>query len=438
MAKALKKVASVALPIIGTMIGGPVGGALGGAAGGAIGGGGLKGALIGGALGGLGGGFSGMGPASTGIGFLDSLNSGITGALSPIKSAFSSLGNSVTGALGMGDVFGGASAAAPTGEALYQGFGANATPLYSGFGQAGANIPGALEQSFNPASAVPSSGSAAWQNSSAFTPAATSAGSNSGSLLSNMISKIKSNPLDALAAGTTIAQALGNNGIEGEQTQQDILNRMQQQQQQQQQFSQQTTDMLNNAALGRAPAVSPVSDYYTYGERPEASFFTPANKIKYARGGSVNAYKNDWGSAYKDDPQPRLIKIFGNDLNTLSEEERGNALSYMRSNKNWSDEDIRHMSTNPSGRIKKYASGGYVKGGALSGGQDDDIDAKLSHGEYVIPADVVSALGDGANDNGAAKLDKMLKKVRQHKTGRTKFPPKAKPIGKYVGALSHG
>lgn len=62
MSKVFKKIAPIALPILGTMIPGvgPVlGGALGGAAGGAVSGGGLKSALLGGALGGAGGYLSG-------------------------------------------------------------------------------------------------------------------------------------------------------------------------------------------------------------------------------------------------------------------------------------------------------------------------------------------------------------------------------------------
>jgi hypothetical protein len=59
--KGIKKVAKVALPIVGAAVGGPVGGALGGAAGGALGGGGLKGALTGAAMGGVGGYLSGAG-----------------------------------------------------------------------------------------------------------------------------------------------------------------------------------------------------------------------------------------------------------------------------------------------------------------------------------------------------------------------------------------
>jgi len=62
MSKVLKKIAPIALPILGTMIPGvgPVlGGALGGAAGGLASGKGFKGALSGAALGGIGGGLTG-------------------------------------------------------------------------------------------------------------------------------------------------------------------------------------------------------------------------------------------------------------------------------------------------------------------------------------------------------------------------------------------
>jgi hypothetical protein len=43
--------------------------------------------------------------------------------------------------------------------------------------------------------------------------------------------------------------------------------------------------------------------------------------------------------------------------------------------------------------------------------------AKLSHGEFVIPADVVSHLGNGNSDAGAKVLYKMMDRVRQARTG---------------------
>lgn len=56
MSKVVRTVASIALPIIGTVVGGPIGGAVGGAIGGAVSGGGLKGAVLGAATGYVGGG----------------------------------------------------------------------------------------------------------------------------------------------------------------------------------------------------------------------------------------------------------------------------------------------------------------------------------------------------------------------------------------------
>ena len=46
--------------------------------------------------------------------------------------------------------------------------------------------------------------------------------------------------------------------------------------------------------------------------------------------------------------------------------------------------------------------------------------AKLSHGEFVIPADVVSHLGNGNSDAGAKVLYSMMDRVRQARTGNKK------------------
>ncbi len=83
---------------------------------------------------------------------------------------------------------------------------------------------------------------------------------------------------------------------------------------------------------------------------------------------------------------------------------------------------------------ERFAQGGlaYFKGG--SSGQGDEIPAMLSHGEYVFDADVVAALGDGNNEAGAAKLDKMRENIRKHKRGASakKIPPKAKQPEQYL------
>jgi hypothetical protein len=54
----------------------------------------------------------------------------------------------------------------------------------------------------------------------------------------------------------------------------------------------------------------------------------------------------------------------------------------------------------------------------VDGGQIDG--AMLSPQEYVLAADVVSAIGNGSSDAGAAKLDQFMKGVRQDAYGTTK------------------
>jgi len=51
---------------------------------------------------------------------------------------------------------------------------------------------------------------------------------------------------------------------------------------------------------------------------------------------------------------------------------------------------------------------------------DDKQPAKLSHGEFVIPADVVSHLGNGNSSAGAKELYKMMERVRKARTGNSK------------------
>jgi hypothetical protein len=75
--------------------------------------------------------------------------------------------------------------------------------------------------------------------------------------------------------------------------------------------------------------------------------------------------------------------------------------------------------------------------GNNQGGMADDIGGMIgnkervavSQDEYIVPADVVSMLGDGSSDSGAAKLDTMLDRVRQAKTGKT---TQAAPLKKDV------
>jgi len=79
--------------------------------------------------------------------------------------------------------------------------------------------------------------------------------------------------------------------------------------------------------------------------------------------------------------------------------------------------------------------GGYSDGGRLLKGPGDGMSdnipaqigrkqpARLADGEFVVPADVVSHLGNGSTDAGAKRLYAMMDKVRQARTGKKKQSP---------------
>ena len=58
---------------------------------------------------------------------------------------------------------------------------------------------------------------------------------------------------------------------------------------------------------------------------------------------------------------------------------------------------------------------------------DGRQEARLSDGEFVIPADVVSHLGNGNSDAGANQLHQMMTRVRKERTGNPKQGKQIKP-----------
>jgi hypothetical protein len=98
-----------------------------------------------------------------------------------------------------------------------------------------------------------------------------------------------------------------------------------------------------------------------------------------------------------------------------------------------------------SGGIMQASLGSYAAGGnprLLKGpgdGMSDNIPAtiggkqpaRLADGEFVVPADVVSHLGNGSTEAGAKKLHQMMDKIRMDRTGKKKQAPAVK-AGKYI------
>jgi hypothetical protein len=99
-----------------------------------------------------------------------------------------------------------------------------------------------------------------------------------------------------------------------------------------------------------------------------------------------------------------------------------------------SSDDERDAAAGGIMQADRYNMGGYASGSVprlLKGpgdGMSDDIPAsidnrqpaRLADGEFVIPADVVSGLGNGSTEAGAKHLHKMMTDVRKDRTGNPK------------------
>lgn len=104
---------------------------------------------------------------------------------------------------------------------------------------------------------------------------------------------------------------------------------------------------------------------------------------------------------------------------------------------------------NMGGGVQQLAGGRYLNG--MTDGMADEVPsnidgvqpAALSDGEFVIPADVVSHLGNGSSNAGAKVLDDMMSNVRETRTGNPKQGKEidAKKVlaqGGIANAYAHG
>ena len=90
------------------------------------------------------------------------------------------------------------------------------------------------------------------------------------------------------------------------------------------------------------------------------------------------------------------------------------------------------------GLMAGHGIGGYSDGGRMLKGPGDGMSdsipavigkkqpARLADGEFVVPADVVSHLGNGSTEAGAKQLYAMMDKIRRARTGKKKQAPEVK------------
>lgn len=172
---------------------------------------------------------------------------------------------------------------------------------------------------------------------------------------------------------------------------------------------------------------------------------TGLQSLGMAAGGSTSKYlpKGDAG-VYKDtDPSTRNQDSFTAALTRMKAMQNRAKIKGLPALK---------AAAKPLGDVEEAASGGimssiggYSDGGRMLKGPGDGMSdsipgviggkqpARLADGEFVVPADVVSHLGNGSTDAGARKLYKMMDKIRKARTGKKKQAPAVK-ADKYLPA----
>lgn len=120
-----------------------------------------------------------------------------------------------------------------------------------------------------------------------------------------------------------------------------------------------------------------------------------------------------------------------------------------QTDENWAAlQGLAGVKTAAQGGLMGLARGGSTNPRYLRGATDGMADkiparidgqqeAALAHGEFVVPADVVSHLGNGNSDAGADVLYKMMDKIRKARTGNKKQGKQIDPNKFTPGGLAY-
>jgi hypothetical protein len=167
-----------------------------------------------------------------------------------------------------------------------------------------------------------------------------------------------------------------------------------------------------------------------------------AQILGYADGGDISNYKQDQAALNLNELPTLNVKT--GSANYMTPDESGMyAGRFMKDayRQNPDNPLFRLFSQLPNDAVftRQMAKGGYLNGDG--DGMSDSIPAtiegkqpaRLADGEFVVPADVVSHLGNGSSKAGSKRLYAMLDKVRHARTGNKKQGKQINPA-KYMPA----
>lgn len=262
---------------------------------------------------------------------------------------------------------------------------------------------------------------------------ALSGNSSGGGVLGNALGSVTSNPLQAALLGTQLYSM----------SQTPALPTLQQQQA----ATQGPTFSANLPQYTATQTRNPIADYYTYGYSPQPTQISTTLSPTTGQG-TGNAPISLAGGG-----MPHIRLPGAPHLGTAPRRNAGAGLAQLGA--------LSHMRRAGAMGAPASAPAAPTVGGALSGGgglppmmahgglfarqgqvqmntgtkgQADKVPAYLSEDEFVMPADVVSSLGDGSSNAGGGVLQKFVANVRAHKaqTGKDGMPPRAKSPEQYL------
>lgn len=166
----------------------------------------------------------------------------------------------------------------------------------------------------------------------------------------------------------------------------------------------------------------PGSDYVP-GKSPEYTYFRP---IKLAKGGIVDDRQMMGAVGGIAKPQPDQ-EIFMDAVEAIRGESKDPDAAIDAFIRRFGADEFERLIINIKGGQSANA-GGDGQSDSIPASVDGNQPAQLSEGEYVIPSDAVSDLGNGSSEAGGRQLDQMVERIRRSR-GRSGQPPAVAPMG---------
>jgi hypothetical protein len=155
----------------------------------------------------------------------------------------------------------------------------------------------------------------------------------------------------------------------------------------------------------------------------EFNYFGP---IKYAAEGGLASLKYQEGGSMPNDKE-----LISNAVDAIQGRDRNPERTLAMFVSRYGEDALRDLVDRvQSGEFGQNASTTEGQVSGIGDGMDDmipatlegDQDVVLSDGEFIVPADVVSGLGNGSTDAGSKSLYEMMDRVREMRTGGTAQP----------------